>query len=52
VTGSYAQIRAFLENALIQVPVLSLDQVKFHKERANDASVRADVQLTLHLIKP
>jgi hypothetical protein len=50
--GSYAQIRAFLENALIQVPVMSLDQVRFRRERASDIQVQAEVRLTLHLVKP
>lgn len=51
-SGSYAQIRAFLENALIQVPVLSLDHVRFRRERASDMVVQAEVRLTLHLVKP
>jgi hypothetical protein len=49
--GSYAQIRTFLESALVQVPVMSLDQVAFHRERASDRQVQAEVRLTLHLVK-
>jgi len=52
VSGNYAQIRAFLGNALAEIPVLSLDEVKFKKERADDQSVQADLRLTLHLINP
>jgi hypothetical protein len=52
VSGNYAQIRAFLGNALAEIPVLSLDEVKFKKERAGDQSVQADLRLTLHLINP
>ncbi|MBI4205211.1 MAG: hypothetical protein HY527_09310 [Betaproteobacteria bacterium] len=52
VRGNYAQIRAFLENALAGIPVLSLDEVKFRKERASDASVQAELRLTLHLVNP
>ena len=52
VHGNYAQIRAFLENALAEIPVLSLDEVKFKKERASDQSVQAELRLTLHLINP
>lgn len=52
VAGGYAQIRAFLNNALAEIPVLSLDQVNFRRARANDAMVQADVRLTLHLVKP
>jgi Tfp pilus assembly protein PilO len=52
IAGGYAQIRAFLKNALTEIPVLSLDQVNFRRARANDAVVQADVRLTLHLVKP
>jgi hypothetical protein len=49
--GDYAQIRAFLENALQELPVLSLDQVSFSRKRANDTTVETDVRLTLHLLR-
>lgn len=52
VSGNYAQIRAFLANALAGIPVLSLDEVKFRKARAADASVQAELRLTLHLVNP
>lgn len=52
VTGNYAQIRAFLESALAEIPVLSLDEVKFKRERASDAAVLAELRLTLHLVNP
>ena len=51
-TGSYAQVRAFLENALIAIPALSLDRVKFHRKRPDDALVEAEVRLTLYLANP
>jgi hypothetical protein len=51
VTGSYAQIRLFLEKALTEIPVLSLDQVNFRRARANEDAVRADVRFTLHLLR-
>jgi hypothetical protein len=47
--GDYAQIRAFLENALIEIPVLSLDQVNFRRKRTNDLTVETEVRLTLHV---
>jgi len=50
--GSYAQIRTFLENALIEIPVMSLDQVAFRRERASELQVQAEVRVTLHLVKP
>jgi hypothetical protein len=52
VSGNYAQIRAFVENALIEIPVMSLDQVSFRKKRTADASVDAEIRLTLHLLRP
>jgi len=51
-SGDYGQIRAFLENALIEIPVLSLDQVSFRRKRANDLTVDTDVRLTLHVLRP
>jgi hypothetical protein len=51
-SGTYAQVRAFLANSLIQMPVLSLDQVKFKRQHANDSRVEAEVNLTLHVVKP
>jgi hypothetical protein len=52
VVGSYPQIRDFLSNALYEIPVLSLDQVTFSRQRASDARVQADVRFTLYLLKP
>jgi len=50
-SGSYAQIRTFLTNALAAMPVLSLDQVTLKKDRS-DGPVLADVRMTLHLLQP
>ena len=52
VNGNYRQIRTFLERTLAEIPALSLDQVNFKRDNADDASVQADVRLTLHLVKP
>lgn len=49
VTGTYAQVRAFVESALAGIPVLSLDQVSFRRKSASDTSIEAEVVLTLHL---
>jgi len=49
--GDYAKVRAFLENALLEIPVLSLDQVSFRRKRVNDVAVEADVRLTLYLTR-
>jgi hypothetical protein len=50
-SGGYAQIRAFLKNALIEIPVLSLDRLSIRRERASDGHARAEVRFTLHLLK-
>lgn len=50
--GSYSQIRAFAKNALLDIPVLSLDQVSIRRERASDGLARAEFRLTLYLLKP
>ncbi len=50
-SGSYAQIRAFLEAALDENPVLSLDQLNIRRKRINDARVDAEAVVTIHLLK-
>jgi hypothetical protein len=50
--GDYAQIRAFLENALLEVPVLSLDQLSFRRKLSSDLAVESDARLTLHVLRP
>jgi len=50
-SGDYPHTRAFLENALIEIPVLSLDQVSFHRKRPDDPGVETEVRLTLHLLR-
>lgn len=51
VTGTYTQIRAFMEGALAEIPVLSVDQVSFHRKTRNDPRVEAQITVTLHLPK-
>jgi len=50
-SGSYAHIRTFLERALASIPVLSLDQISFHRKNAGDATAQAEAHLTLHLLQ-
>jgi Type II secretion system (T2SS), protein M subtype b len=52
VSGTYGQVRAFLEEALYEIPVLSLDQVSFSRQRVDDSRIQAELRLTLHLVKP
>lgn len=49
VTGSYAQIRAFLQGAQMEIPVLSVEQASFRRKDA-DGRVEAELVLTLHLL--
>lgn len=48
----YAQIRTFVDSALADIPMLSLDDIKFKRERAADSVVEAELRLTLHLVNP
>ena len=49
--GSYPQIRAFLEAALAQIPVLSVDQLSFRRKNASETQVQADVRLSLYMVQ-
>jgi hypothetical protein len=51
VSGSYAQIRDFLNRALAEIPALSLDQMTLRREGRNDAAVHAELRLTLHKVQ-
>ena len=51
-SGGYAQIRGFLQKALEEIPVMSLDQVNFKRTGPSDPLVQAEAHLTLHLVKP
>jgi len=50
VSGSYTQIRSFLEGALAEIPVLSLDQASFRRKGTNESRIEAEIVLTLHLL--
>lgn len=51
IKGTSAQIRAFADNALGAVSVLSLDQVVFRRKRISDITVEADITLSLYLLR-
>jgi hypothetical protein len=51
-SGTYAQLRGFLEKALDENPVLSLDQLTLRRKRVNDANLEAEVVITIYLLKP
>ena len=49
-SGSYAQMREFLDRALAEIPVLSLDQMTLKRESRRDGAVQAELRLTLHRV--
>jgi Tfp pilus assembly protein PilO len=49
VKGSYAQIRRFIDMALIAVPVAALEDVNFKREAIGSAELEARIKFTLFL---
>ncbi len=47
--GEYRQIRLFVSHMLAKHPYLALDQIDFRREKISDASLKANVRLTLFL---
>jgi hypothetical protein len=50
VSGSYAQMREFLDRSLAEIPVLSLDQMTLKRESRRDGAVQAELKMTLHML--
>lgn len=48
--GRYTEVRKFIDTALAEIPVLSLDEVKFRRDNASEARIEAELRLTLHLL--
>lgn len=51
VSGSYAQMREFLDRSLAEIPVLSLDQMTLKRESRRDGTVQAELKMTLHMLR-
>lgn len=49
VTGDYGRIRAFSEYVLNALPVVSLDQATFKRQRPNQELVEAELRFTFYL---
>jgi Tfp pilus assembly protein PilO len=49
VHGSYVQIRRFVAGLLTDIPVASIENVQFQRQKAGDASVEAKIRLVLYL---
>ena len=47
----YPEIRLFLSELLVALPYVSLDQLSFDRDSVQSESVRANVRLTLHLVR-
>jgi hypothetical protein len=46
--GSYAQVRAFVDAVLREMPVASIDSLRFERKKAGEAQLDAQIRLTLH----
>ena len=51
VTGTYPRVRTFLQNALMEIPVMSVDQVTIKRKSGADGMVDAEVTVTLYLAR-
>ena len=51
VSGTYSQIRDFMQRSLAEIPVLSLDQMSLRREKRTDGRVQAELRFTLHGVK-
>jgi len=51
VSGSYPQIRDFLKRAMVEIPVMSVDQVTLKREEKKPGALQAEMRLTLHMVK-
>ena len=48
VRGSYAQIRSFLNAVLREMPLASVDALRFERKKIADTQLEAQLRLTLH----
>ena len=49
VKGAYPNIRAFIDGVLAEVPIASLDNVKFERQKIGESAVEVKMQITLHV---
>jgi len=50
ISGSYGQIRDFVQRSLAEIPILSIDRMSLKRDERGSA-VQAELRLTLHLVK-
>ena len=46
-TGTYSEVRTFIEYALEEIPVLALDHVSMRRKRGADHQVEAEIRFTV-----
>ncbi|MGQ0651765.1 MAG: GspMb/PilO family protein [Betaproteobacteria bacterium] len=51
VSGSYAQIREFVQRALAEIPVLSIDELSLRRVAPAGGRVHAELRMTLHRVQ-
>jgi hypothetical protein len=49
VKGTYPNLRGFIDDVLTEVPIASLDNVKFERQKIGEDALVSTVMLTLHL---
>jgi hypothetical protein len=52
VRGSYLQLRAFLDALLKDMPIASLDALRFERKKAAEAQLEAQLRITVHVRPP
>jgi hypothetical protein len=48
-TGEYPKVRNFLSSLRAEIPIVSLEQVEFERQKVGDPKVDAKVQLVIFL---
>jgi hypothetical protein len=48
--GSYTQVRQFLAEVMNEMPVASLDDLKFEKQQIGDPTIEAQIRITLFML--
>ncbi len=51
VVAKYSELRAFMDQALAELPVLALDQVSFRRKGPNEARIEAEMTFSLYLVR-
>jgi hypothetical protein len=49
VKGTYPNLRGFIDDVLTEIPMASIDNVKFERQKIGDDALLSTVTLTLHL---